>query len=198
MITKLMIDKIEFLYWNIRVRINRNVACLFLKDNIRVNKKRLYTYQPLRLYKSGGNYILGNDISIGYSIGGRFKNGYCELQARNKHSQIIIGNNVSINNNFLAISCKSIEIGNNCRIGANCTIIDSDFHGVDSEERSSPGKSLAVKIMNNVWIGNDCMILKGVEIGENSVVAAGSVVTKIIPSNEVWGGNPAHFIKNIH
>jgi len=54
-----------------------------------------------------------------------------------------------------------------------------------------------VHIMKNVFIGAHSTILKGVNIGENSIIGSGSVVTKSVPSNEIWGGNPAKFIRNI-
>jgi acetyltransferase-like isoleucine patch superfamily enzyme len=55
-----------------------------------------------------------------------------------------------------------------------------------------------VRIEKGVFIGADCIILKGVTIGEYSVVAAGSVVAKIVPPGEIWGGNPAKFIKKVN
>ena len=55
----------------------------------------------------------------------------------------------------------------------------------------------AVHIGNHVFIGTRCIITKGVTIGDKSIVAAGSVVVSDIPSGEVWGGNPAQFIRNI-
>ena len=58
-------------------------------------------------------------------------------------------------------------------------------------------KCAPVVIEDNVFIGARCIILKGVTIGENSVVGAGSVVTKSIPANEIWAGNPAKFIRKI-
>ena len=56
-------------------------------------------------------------------------------------------------------------------------------------------KTAPIHIKKFAFIGGSCIILKRVTIGENAVVAAGSVVTKDIPDNEVWGGNPAKFIK---
>ncbi|GAM69539.1 galactoside O-acetyltransferase [Vibrio sp. JCM 19236] len=83
-------------------------------------------------------------------------------------------------------------------------MFDTDFHSVDFQTRISPfinlGSDTGVKkapvhIKTGAWIGGFSIILKGVTIGENSVVGAGSVVTKNIPDNEVWAGNPAVFIK---
>jgi acetyltransferase-like isoleucine patch superfamily enzyme len=86
-------------------------------------------------------------------------------------------------------------------IGGGVTIVDSDFHSLNplhwhtnADEKnmiSSP-----VHIKDNVFIGMDSIILKGVTIGSNVIIAAGSVVFKDIPDNQIWGGNPARFIRN--
>jgi len=90
-------------------------------------------------------------------------------------------------------------------IGAGCLIFDSNFHCPDwrirgsgnREEDVNSAKTASVYIGNYVFIGARCIICKGVHIGDKSIVAAGSVVVKDIPAGEIWGGNPAHFIKRI-
>ena len=111
---------------------------------------------------------------------------------------VIIGNNVGISNSCISSQC-SITIEDNVKIGNSCTIIDTDFHSIYSEHRNDADYIVKkpIVIKKNAWIGCNSIILKGVVIGENSVVAAGSVVTKSIPDNEVWGGNPAKFLKKI-
>jgi acetyltransferase-like isoleucine patch superfamily enzyme len=113
---------------------------------------------------------------------------------------LTIGNKVGMSNATI-VATKSIVIGNNIMIGAGVTIVDSDFHSLNplhwhtnADEQnmiSSP-----VQIKDNVFIGMDSIILKGVTIGNNVVIAAGTVVTKNIPDNQIWGGNPAQFIRN--
>ena len=76
----------------------------------------------------------------------------------------------------------------------------SDFHSLDSNIRASKEdikhrKSSPVVIEDNAFIGARCIILKGVTIGKNAIVGAGSVVTKSIPANEIWAGNPARPIR---
>ena len=104
-----------------------------------------------------------------------------------------------------------IEIGSHCLISWNVGIADSDFHPLEPAQRLIDAQALApffknrpprpklktapVKIADNVWIGMNAVILKGVTIGENSVVAAGSVVTKSVPPNTVVAGNPATVVK---
>ena len=110
-----------------------------------------------------------------------------------------IGSNVGITAS--TIVCKeSVVIGDNVLIGGGCFIFDTNFHPIQSKERINPltsnnGEKKPVIISNNVFLGSSCIICKGVTIGENAVIAAGSVVVKDVPANEVWGGNPARFIK---
>lgn len=117
-----------------------------------------------------------------------------------KNARLLIGNKVGMSN-VVIVATKSIQIGNNVMIGGGVTIVDSDFHSLNpahwhTSEDEKHMASSPVIIEDNVFIGMDSIILKGITIGENSIVAAGSVVTKSIPENEIWGGNPAIFIKN--
>lgn len=92
------------------------------------------------------------------------------------------------------IGCfKEIIIDDDVRCGANTLITDSDWHLDDPRS----GLPKAIHIHRNVWLGVGSMILKGVTIGENSIIGAGSVVTKSILPNVVAGGNPCKIIKNL-
>jgi acetyltransferase-like isoleucine patch superfamily enzyme len=113
-----------------------------------------------------------------------------------------IGSNVGMSST--AIICNyQISIGNNVTIGGNTVIYDTDFHVLDPQIRSNKAldkqgaKKAAVSIADNVFIGAHSTILKGVTIGENSVVGACSVITRDVPANEIWAGNPAKFIRRI-
>ena len=118
------------------------------------------------------------------------------LMTDEKENAIIeIGDNTRINGASIHATEK-ISIGKNCLIAANVTIIDSDGHGLSPVQRNLINPvSQPVIIEDNVWIGINSIILKGVRIGRNSVIGAGSVVTKDIPSNCVAAGNPARVIK---
>lgn len=102
--------------------------------------------------------------------------------------------------NTIIVATTHIEIGNNVMIGGGVTIVDSDFHSLNYRYWNTPldEKKMIRKpvlIGDNVFIGMDSLILKGVKIGDGAILAARSVVTKDIPENEVWGGNPAVFIR---
>lgn len=108
-----------------------------------------------------------------------------------------IGNSVGISNAEIVVK-KSVIIGDNVLIGGGVKIYDSDFHPLSYEKRmreKNDGKSLGVIIKNGAFIGAHSIILKGVTIGERSIIGAGSVVTKDVPDREIWAGNPARLIR---
>jgi acetyltransferase-like isoleucine patch superfamily enzyme len=114
--------------------------------------------------------------------------------------KVIIGDNVGISNS--TIYCKRrISIGSDCLIGTDCKIYDSDFHSVNYLHRNSKpevhGKSYPVNIGNSVFIGTNVIILKGVSIGDRSVIGAGSVLSTSVPADELWAGNPAVRIRSL-
>ncbi len=114
-------------------------------------------------------------------------------------------------NGALVMAEEKIDIGSHCLISWNVGIADSDFHPLEPAQRLIDAQALSpffkdrpprpklrtmpVIIGDNVWIGMNATILKGVTIGENSVVAAGSVVTKSVPPSVVVAGNPAVVVK---
>lgn len=110
-------------------------------------------------------------------------------------AKVSIGNGTFISGNSLIVCAKSIEIGENCAISWDVQIMDTDFHKfVDNEKQEKPFIK-PIKIGNHVWVGSRVTILKGVQIGDGAVIAAGSVVTKDVPAKCVVGGNPAKVIK---
>jgi len=118
-----------------------------------------------------------------------------------KGAEIIIGDHVGISGATIG-SCQKIVIGNHVVIGTGVCIFDSDFHALDPNVRAgdSGNTKMAMKkvvIEDHTFIGAYSIILKGVKIGKNSIVGAGSVVRTSIPPNQIWAGNPAKFIIEI-
>jgi acetyltransferase-like isoleucine patch superfamily enzyme len=96
-------------------------------------------------------------------------------------------------NTDLNLSCfEKIEIGHDVAISENVTIRDSDNHEIlnDNHQPTKP-----IKIGNHVWIGTSVTVLKGVTIGDGSIIAAGSLVNRDIPANSLAGGVPAKVLK---
>jgi acetyltransferase-like isoleucine patch superfamily enzyme len=92
-------------------------------------------------------------------------------------------------------SASGITIADNCMIANGAYITDSDWHGI--YDRLSFGKASPVTIEKNVWIGDSAIVCKGVTIGENSIIGAGSIVVDSIPKNCVAAGNPARVVKTL-
>jgi len=121
------------------------------------------------------------------------------LRTLNKKASIIVGDDTGISGATIC-SASKITIGKGCLLGANVSIIDTDFHPIKSLERRYDNKniqSLPIEIGDNVFLGYNTVILKGVKIGKNSVIGANSVVVSNIPDNSIAVGNPAKVIKEI-
>jgi acetyltransferase-like isoleucine patch superfamily enzyme len=122
------------------------------------------------------------------------------LAAPNPQSRIIIGNNSGMSGGVI-YAAQSVSIGAYVTIGVNVSIYDTDFHPIEYRARRvqdlSTVKSSPVVIEDDVWIGAQSIILKGVHIGKGAIIGAGSVVTKDVPPFTLWAGNPARFIKEV-
>jgi acetyltransferase-like isoleucine patch superfamily enzyme len=172
-----------------------------------VNYKELPTIRGRLYVQSYGNFNIGINVKINSGrnfniIGGDIRTNFIIERG----ASLTIGNNVGLSNSTFVCS-KSIHIGDNVLIGGSCKFYDTDFHSLNFEDRMKPYllgqkdngiKNNSINIGEGAWIGGHCIILKGVTIGEKAIVGAGSVVTKNVPSHEVWGGNPARFIRSIN
>lgn len=142
----------------------------------------------------------------------------CEIIFESKSGEVLIGNNTFIGGSY--IICRSkIEFGDNIFVAWGSYFYDHDSHSIDYNERINDlrlqvanlrngediisGKnwgvvnSKPIKIHSNAWIGMNCLILKGVTVGEGAIVGAGSVVTRDVPPWTIVGGNPARVLKEV-
>jgi acetyltransferase-like isoleucine patch superfamily enzyme len=166
------------------------------------------------------DFIAGGVPIVNVSLSGKFSVGRNFILNSGKYHNMIggsqisyfivgpnailtIGNNVGISNAALVCQRK-ITIGNNVRIGGGVVIYDTNFHSLTFSERvnlpeiTSNIRRGDVVLEDGCFIGAHSIILKGVSIGMNSIVGAGSVVYKNVPAWQVWAGNPAVFIRHIN
>jgi carbonic anhydrase/acetyltransferase-like protein (isoleucine patch superfamily) len=157
-------------------------------------RRRVVTpYYRSRFYQAGQNLLVKGRITVvGKVIVGDnvIFEGSSALWAWGK-GVIKMGNRIFFNK-ALVSSTISIEIGNDVVLSEDVLIIDHNGYGLDG----SPPAEKAVKIGNHVWIGMRATVLKGVTIGDNSVVGAAAVVTKNVEPNTIVAGNPAKKIRN--
>jgi len=113
-------------------------------------------------------------------------NAHCFIE-----NDVIIGDNVTVKCGVYL--WDGIRIGNNVFIGPNATFVNDNY----VRSKNFPEKFLQTEIKDGASIGAGSIILGGLTIGENSFIGAGSVVTKNVPANELWLGNPARFVKKI-
>jgi acetyltransferase-like isoleucine patch superfamily enzyme len=147
--------------------------------------------------KNEGKIKLGDNVCLNsYPDGESYKTG---LTTFLESSSIRIGNNCWLNGTTIYARSEVI-IGDNCMLGHGTIILDNNFHNISIDpvkRRCSEIVSRPIVLGDNVWVGRQSIILKGVNIGDNSIIAAGSVVTKNVPPDQLFGGNPASFIKNL-
>jgi acetyltransferase-like isoleucine patch superfamily enzyme len=108
-----------------------------------------------------------------------------------------IGESVFINYGCSISASKLVRIGDRCNIGTHCMLMDNDFHRIEPSRRDERPESRPIVLEENVWLGGRVIVLNGVTIGKNSVIGAGSVVTKDIPPNVIAAGVPAKVIRSI-
>lgn len=175
-------NKVVFAYRHVKhgnnLKINGRIFCvsnskdgITLGDNVSINSSR------------SSNPIGGDAKTILFAKG---------------NGKIRIGNDCGISNATI-FATDSITIGNYVKLGGGTKIYDTDFHWLDLEKRLNEdgGVSKPVTIEDGAFVGAHSIILKGVTIGKASIIGAGSVVTKSVPAGEIWGGNPAKFIRSI-
>ena len=191
-----------------KYRLQKNLRRL--KKHLKIGNSHFFEMFSINLVKplSDKRYVtIGDDTILD-----------CLISFESSSGEVIIGDNVFIGRSKLI--CKSkIEIENNVFMAWGTYVYDHNSHSLDFRERE---KDIAqqlldyrngdffienknwdvvdtkpIKICSNAWIGMNCIILKGVTIGEGAIVGAGSVVTKDVPAWTIVGGNPAVVIRNL-
>lgn len=165
--------------------------------------KNLQVYNKVYITGKTDRITIGDDFHFTSGDGinpiSRNIRGCIHIECPN--STIKIGNHVGMSSPSIWIR-ESLTVGSHVRIGGNCLIMDTDTHQIDffarrrgRNDKSSIIKSAPIIIEDDVWIGANCIILKGVTIGARSVIGAGSVVTKSIPADCIAAGNPCEVIR---
>jgi acetyltransferase-like isoleucine patch superfamily enzyme len=143
-----------------------------------------------------GLVSLGRGVSIGFLAAPIAGDGMVRLQARAKGAVIEVGAGTFFSNNVQVIAESRVTIGERCLISDGVLIMDSDAHALSAAGRHHQAPLISpVHIEDNVFIGSRSIILKGVTIGKDSVIGAGSVVVRSIPPGVIAAGNPAKVIR---
>lgn len=194
--------------------IRLNLCILFNRVKFRLlgisYGKRMKVCESVMI-RGKGEILIGDDFTF---LSGGGLNPICrnikgEMYVVAPDSKIVIGNRVGVSSACIWAK-DSIRIGNDVNIGGDCIILDNDAHPlaykmrrkefeleVGTKEYQSNINASPIVIEDDVWIGARCMILKGVHIGARSIIAAGSVVSKDIPSDCVAGGSPCKVIRSL-
>lgn len=170
------------------------------KKNIEYKQKLKIRGIPLIDIQTNAKLFIGQNVTLNSRNKGYHLNMHSpvKLMADKEGAIISIGDNTRIHGSCIH-AYKSVIIGENCLIAANCQIIDGNGHSLsflNPENRiNTVGSARKIIIEDNVWIGTNVIILPGVTIGKGSIVSANSVVSKDIPEMVIAGGNPAITIK---
>jgi len=154
---------------------------------VKINNGRMFIGDKFRINNGYVSNVIGRQQRCIFSV---------------KGGELKIGENVGMSSSSIVCHDK-VTIGNNIKIGGNVVIYDTDFHSQSYKKRIASPEILdnvttkEIIIEDNVFIGAHSIILKGTKIGQNCIIGAGSVVSGVIPSNEIWAGNPAKYIKGL-
>ncbi|MCI4671336.1 MAG: acyltransferase [Bacteroidia bacterium] len=163
---------------------------------IQVGKKCRFFGVPYLRRSPLTQITIGNNCTFRSTFGSNLVglNRPCLITTWYNEAVIEIGNNVGMSGTVIG-AAKHIKIEDDVMCGGNVFITDFDWHPVHPARRHERAEAKPTHIKKNVWVGMNSVVLKGVTIGENSVIAANSVVTRDIPPNVIAGGNPCKVLK---
>lgn len=185
-----------------RIQKNRNQICLsnirifnskFILEgtdnNVVIKKSPNIVYAlSVKIYGKGNKLIIEDNACI-YGL---------RIVIRGENCHVVIGKDFTENINCM-ITCMGrnnfIRIGDDCMLSENIDIWNTDSHHIINENGNVINKNKPIIIGNHVWIGKNCSILKGVIVGDNSIIGMSSVVTKNVDKNSIYVGNPAKKVK---
>jgi maltose O-acetyltransferase len=190
----MLINRLNYRFKLLILKLIQKIRIYFFKLVSTANVKGCPTLsQPLHAVGSGVIQFEGT-VNVGIFPSPYFLSSYAYMEARNLGSSIFIGDGSFLNNGFTAIAeFSDIYIGRRVLVGTNVEIFDSNFHGLEVDQRNITNRdqSKSVTIGDDVFLGSNVKISKGVTIGRGSIIANGSIVVKNVPEFTIAGGNPA-------
>jgi len=168
-------------------------------SKVKIGKKINFNSKILFKVSRTSNVEIGSECTFSNSTKHNFAGINRRTSIRVKDNAFLkIGNNCGFSGTVINVK-KSVKIGDNVQFGVNVNVWDNDFHSVNFLERRQNIGIVAKDIVigNDVWVGANSTILKGVTIGKCSIIASHSLVNKSIGDYEMWGGVPAKKIKDL-
>lgn len=197
-----MIRKLVHAIFNIRDNFNSLISRLQIQlqggkigENVKIRGRIFFRNR-------GGNLSIGNNVTINSSRRANPAGLSDRFSLTVQKDAVFEICECSGMSNCTIFCATEIRIGSHVMIGVDCRIYDWDFHPISHLDRRNslqPNiKSASVIIEDDVFIGAGSSILKGVRIGQGAIIGSGSVVVKNIPPFQVWGGNPAKFVRDLN
>lgn len=181
---------------HLQIDLNRWYVQRFIRPQLDALGQHTHIIGPRNLQLFGRGISIGDGLHMACDKDRNVR--ISAWPSKQSNAKISIGNYCLISPGVKIQAAQEIRIGHNCMLGAEASITDSDWHGVYNRVRPFGKCTYPTILHDNVWIGERAIIMKGVTIGENSIVGAGSIVTKDVPENTIVAGNPAKFIKAIN